>query len=205
MDPRRTYGATHLVSTGSSVRGDGAVRGNVPARVLMPALASASQACNQVTVLVAGLARTLSAPSRFRLPGPASARTYGADRTGREGWYSARKPQVMRHMAALGQAVCQTVGLAYVGSKGSATTCEIARELGFPGLAGLLVPVPPCFMMCRCEPLRSSGYGHIRTYKLGALILISHFVRGGNSHLGEIRPPRPDSCHLVDRVWPWGL
>src|ERR1022692_3187852 len=38
---------------------------------------------------------------------------------------------------------------------------KIARELGFPGLAGLLVIVPPCFVMCRCEPLRSSGYGHM--------------------------------------------
>jgi hypothetical protein len=37
----------------------------------------------------------------------------------------------------------------------------MARELGFPGLAGLLAAVPPCFMMCRCEPLRSSGYGHM--------------------------------------------
>jgi hypothetical protein len=27
---------------------------------------------------------------------------------------------------------------------------KIARELGFPGLAGLLVAVPPCFMVCRC-------------------------------------------------------
>ena len=31
----------------------------------------------------------------------------------------------------------------------------------FPGLAGLLVVVPQCFMMCLCEPLRSSGYGHM--------------------------------------------
>jgi hypothetical protein len=38
---------------------------------------------------------------------------------------------------------------------------KIARELGFPGLAGLLVVVPRCFVMCRCEPLRSSGYGHM--------------------------------------------
>src|SRR5450631_2539107 len=38
---------------------------------------------------------------------------------------------------------------------------ETARELGFPGLAGLLAVVPPCFVMCRCAPLRSSGYGHI--------------------------------------------
>ena len=37
----------------------------------------------------------------------------------------------------------------------------MARELGFPGLAGLLCLVPLCFMMCRCEPLRSSGYGHM--------------------------------------------
>ena len=38
---------------------------------------------------------------------------------------------------------------------------EMARELGIPGLAGHLALVPPCFMMCRCEPLRSSGYGHM--------------------------------------------
>jgi hypothetical protein len=38
---------------------------------------------------------------------------------------------------------------------------DMARELGFPGLAGLLAAVPPCFVMCRCVPLRSSGYGHI--------------------------------------------
>jgi hypothetical protein len=38
---------------------------------------------------------------------------------------------------------------------------ETARELGIPGLAGLLCLVPLCFMMCRCEPLRSSGYGHM--------------------------------------------
>src|ERR1039458_10651975 len=37
----------------------------------------------------------------------------------------------------------------------------MARELGFPVLAGLLAAVPACFMMCRCEPLRSSGYGHM--------------------------------------------
>jgi uncharacterized protein (DUF2249 family) len=38
---------------------------------------------------------------------------------------------------------------------------DTARELGFPGLAGLLLVVPLCFMVCRCEPLRSSGYGHM--------------------------------------------
>jgi hypothetical protein len=38
---------------------------------------------------------------------------------------------------------------------------ETARELGLPGLAGPLAPVPPCFMMCRREPLRSSGYGRM--------------------------------------------
>src|SRR5580704_11949203 len=38
---------------------------------------------------------------------------------------------------------------------------ETARELGLPGLAGLLAPVPSCFMMCRRAPLRSSGYGHM--------------------------------------------
>jgi hypothetical protein len=38
---------------------------------------------------------------------------------------------------------------------------ETARELGIPGLAGLLCLVPLCFMMCRCEPLRSSDYGHM--------------------------------------------
>jgi hypothetical protein len=38
---------------------------------------------------------------------------------------------------------------------------ETARELGIPGLAGLLCLVPLCFMMCRCEPLRSSDCGHI--------------------------------------------
>ena len=38
---------------------------------------------------------------------------------------------------------------------------ETARELGIPGLAGLLCLVPLCFVMCRCEPLRSSGYGHM--------------------------------------------
>ena len=37
----------------------------------------------------------------------------------------------------------------------------MARELGIPGLAGLLCLVPLCFTMCRCEPLRSSGYGHM--------------------------------------------
>jgi hypothetical protein len=38
---------------------------------------------------------------------------------------------------------------------------ETARELGIPGLAGLLCLVPLWFMMCRCEPPRSSGYGHM--------------------------------------------
>ena len=38
---------------------------------------------------------------------------------------------------------------------------ETARELGIPGLGGLLCLVPLCFMMCRGEPLRSSGYGHM--------------------------------------------
>ena len=38
---------------------------------------------------------------------------------------------------------------------------ETARELGIPGVAGLLCLVPLCFMMCRCEPLCSSGYGHM--------------------------------------------
>jgi hypothetical protein len=37
----------------------------------------------------------------------------------------------------------------------------MARELGIPGLAGLLAAVPLCFMMCRCEALRSSGCGHM--------------------------------------------
>jgi hypothetical protein len=38
---------------------------------------------------------------------------------------------------------------------------ETACELGIPGLAGFLCLVPLCFMMCRCEPLHSSGYGHM--------------------------------------------
>src|ERR1035438_1151148 len=38
---------------------------------------------------------------------------------------------------------------------------ETARGLGIPGLAGLLANVPLCLMMCRCEPLHSSGYGHM--------------------------------------------
>ena len=38
---------------------------------------------------------------------------------------------------------------------------ETARELGIPRLAGLLAAVPLCFIMFRCEPLRSSGYGHM--------------------------------------------
>jgi hypothetical protein len=38
---------------------------------------------------------------------------------------------------------------------------ETARGLGIPGLAGRLAPVPLCVMMCRREPLHSSGYGHI--------------------------------------------
>src|ERR1035438_150122 len=38
---------------------------------------------------------------------------------------------------------------------------ETARALGIPGLAGRLGVVPPCVMVCRCEPLHSSGYGHM--------------------------------------------
>ena len=38
---------------------------------------------------------------------------------------------------------------------------EIARGLGIPGLVGLLAVVPLCVMMCRCEPLHSSGYGRM--------------------------------------------
>jgi len=37
----------------------------------------------------------------------------------------------------------------------------MARGLGIPGLAGLLPLVPLCVMVCRCEPLHSSGYGHM--------------------------------------------
>ena len=59
-------------------------------------------------------------------------------------------------------ATCKTVGLAYVGSNPTlAATCGNARELGIPGLADLLCLVPLRFMMCRCEPLRSRGYGHM--------------------------------------------
>ena len=32
---------------------------------------------------------------------------------------------------------------------------------GNPDSRALLSLVPLCFMMCRCEPLRSSGYGHM--------------------------------------------
>ena len=38
---------------------------------------------------------------------------------------------------------------------------ETARGLGVSGLAGLLSLVPLCLMVCRCEPLHSSGYGHM--------------------------------------------
>src|ERR1035438_3677603 len=38
---------------------------------------------------------------------------------------------------------------------------ETARGLGIPGLAGRLAVVPLCVMLCRCEPLHSSGYGHM--------------------------------------------
>src|ERR1039457_4375331 len=38
---------------------------------------------------------------------------------------------------------------------------ETARGLGIPGLAGCLAVVPLCVMVCRCEPLHSSGYGHM--------------------------------------------
>jgi hypothetical protein len=38
---------------------------------------------------------------------------------------------------------------------------KTARGLGIPGLAGRLATVPLCLMMCRCEPLHSSGYGHM--------------------------------------------
>ena len=32
---------------------------------------------------------------------------------------------------------------------------------GYPASRVFSVFVPLCFMMCRCEPLRSSGYGHM--------------------------------------------
>src|ERR1019366_1889931 len=38
---------------------------------------------------------------------------------------------------------------------------ETAHGLGIPGLAGRLSVVPLCVMVCRCEPLHSSGYGHM--------------------------------------------
>src|SRR5450755_62694 len=38
---------------------------------------------------------------------------------------------------------------------------ETALGLGIPGLAGRLVVVPLGVMMRRCEPLHSSGYGHM--------------------------------------------
>src|SRR5450755_1125788 len=38
---------------------------------------------------------------------------------------------------------------------------KTARDRGFPGLAGGLALVSRCLMMCRCEPLHSSGYGHM--------------------------------------------
>jgi len=38
---------------------------------------------------------------------------------------------------------------------------KTANGLGIPGLAGRLATVPLCLMMCRCEPLHSSGYGHM--------------------------------------------
>jgi hypothetical protein len=89
--------------------------------------------------------------------------------TAAEGWLSLRrsrlrKPEIAGQspFASSQGALCKTVGLAYVGANPTLPLpAETARELGIPRLAGLLCLVPLCFMMCRCEPLCSSGYGHM--------------------------------------------
>jgi hypothetical protein len=79
--------------------------------------------------------------------------------------YSLIRPsriQVSGYSGGSGSAHCKIVGLAMlVRTQHLPPSAKVARELGLPGLGGLLVVVPPCFMMCRCELLRSSGCGHM--------------------------------------------
>ena len=112
---------------------------------------------NSATVLVAGLHGRCP---RFHLPGPAS--PHMTDRAGHEGRYQLENRRsggiwLVRDKRSVKPSAKPTL----VRTQHLPLPAETARELGFPGLAGLLAVVPLCFMMCRCGALRNSGYGHM--------------------------------------------
>ena len=97
----------------------------------------------------------------FTPPDRASARTYdGQDRAQRP--VSARKQQVRRHMPGPGQAVCKTVGSAYVGSNPTpATTCENGPRAAETRPGGRFLLVTVCIRLCHCGSMRSGVHGRI--------------------------------------------
>jgi hypothetical protein len=97
-------------------------------------------------------------------------------------------------------AVCETVGLAYVGStQHLPLPAETARGLGIPGLAGLLCLVPLCFVVCRCEPLRSNGYGHSGRNRSGAGGSPHRLLQDFDGPLAALRSLQPASSTAPDR------
>ena len=77
---------------------------------------------------------------------------------------------------------------------------ETARGLGISGHAGRLAVVPLCLMMCRCEPLHSSGYGHMADgiWAGGAV----HRTACSSDLDGPPPPPGPGRSPGEPAIWP---